>query len=659
MSETHNEFHEVHGPINTGPGDQYIYLNTRESVREQARGPRLTLKGDLLWLKRRFVSPPNLGKASNVLDTTRTVLLTGPPGSGRRTAAKILLHRIADDHTPFTVLDDEAAGLQALADVKILNRHKLVLDLTDSTEGVFRARQRELNHFRTRLQQAQAHLVVVVPDSLQHHVDSELAKHIVRIDRPDGGEVLRAHLSAEQIDLPMRLLAATDVRRHLTASMAEIADLARLVVAASDESRDGNVETWLNEAISVRTERGGEVADQVQKHWRGRPRTVLLAAGMCRGASTDAVFFASHDLVKILALDEDEDPRLEQDGFRDQLRQMHIEVDADDRVEFGKFQYDQAVREYFWDNYPDLRRQFCQWVDHIIRDGLFAQRDRKNMVDRVVAESLRTKCPGHVSWLVERWLFPDQNRRPNPLWDFGVRALVRGLEDERHGSFFRRLVYEWSRRDDLSADVGQVLVDVCTEVIAPKYPSQALVRLHNRARREDGLGNPSARQAIADLIANNRLLLRLLLQRLVEAFDRDEQWPADVLLFLDLADPRLLSDTNGRRPLFVDGTVRPQLVFCWHTAMLARPDLVGQRVCDWLAAAGQVAPYDAVLGILVDAARHHLHLLGSLHVTARDWSHCAQGRPEVAAWLSQLIDRAQGLQTDDYVYPRTPEEVAR
>ncbi|MEU6269946.1 hypothetical protein [Saccharopolyspora shandongensis] len=664
MTETNNEFHDTQGsPIHAGSGDlnvNPVYYTIHESVQQQARGPRLTLKGDLRWLKSRFEPPQNFGAARDMLRQSRTVVLTGPPGCGRRTAAKMLLNELADDSTPFTVLDDEARTQNpGLDKVKVQLGHLFVLDLSESGEDVFHARQRDLLSFRTILQQRNGYIAVVVPDSRKHQLDSDLAQFEARIDRPRGASVLRWHLEQESIFPSDQQLASEELARSLSAPMSEIANLAQMVVLARDTNRGGDVSTWLGEAVSARIDRSNEVAQQLSKVPGGRQRTVLLAAAMCRGASSDAVFFASHRLVSALSLDEREQPRMEQEGYRTQLGDLSIDVAPNNRIEFSLRSYDRALREHFWDNYPDLREPFCRWVDDIIRIEQFTRRDRENLVDRFVVQALRTNSPGHVKWLIDRWIYP-KHGTTNALRDFGVRALIAGLKDERQGHFFRQLVYRWSRRNDLPGEVGQILVDVCTEVIAPTYPNQALVRLHHRARNEDGTGAPTAYQALIELTSHDPMLLRLLLDRLTTGLAKQQPWPADHFLFRAIADPLRLADSSTRsQPLAADHTIRSQLAFCWRATMLARPDIIAQRVCDWFDATGRTAPHDVLLGILVDAASQHLHLLGSLHVLARDWSRTASGRADVFVRLSQLIDMAQGLHSTDYTFDHAPEEAVR
>ncbi|MEB3368586.1 hypothetical protein [Saccharopolyspora mangrovi] len=647
---------DVHGPLHTGTGDLNVYFSTHESVLAQARGPRLTHRDDLHWLRARFVEPPNLGHAREKLNSTGAVLLTGPPGSGRATAAKMLVDESAGAQSPFSVLAEEAVDLQErLSQVKVYPDHRFVLDLSGSEQGVFTARMRELPAFRTTLAEHRGYLAVVVPDELAHHLDSELKQFVERIGRPPGRLVLRRHLRPADLNPSDDQLSDAAVEACLDAPMAEIAGVAERVVEARAALPEHDLTRWLEEAATAKAQRRKEIADKLRENSSGRQRAVLLASAMCRGASSDAVFFASHRLVRMMGLDEAEKPRLEQDGYRWQLQRLQVDVSPRDSIEFRKLSYDEAVLEHFWDNFPDLRVEFRRWVEQLIALPQLTGRDRLNLVDRFTAQALRTGSPEQVGLLVEKWVFP-RDGGASPLQDFGVRALITGLKDARHGTHFRRMVYEWSRAQELPEPVGQILVEVCTEVIAPNYPGQALVRLHHRARREPGR---LARQALLDLVQRSALQYRLLLERLAADLLKTPQWQVDLLLFVELADPLLLSDTAQRaRPLVTDRQVRAQLVTCWRQLMLARNDLVEQRLFQWLATAARAPHPDQLLGVLVEAASASVDLLGALYAAARDWAETPEGHPEVAIRLSQLIDQAQGLQSQDYSYPR-PEEFVR
>ncbi|MDI2031461.1 ATP-binding protein [Saccharopolyspora sp. TS4A08] len=651
---THSHFEgDQHGPTHAGTGDLNVYYTTHESVRAHARSPRLTLRDDLRWLRVRFVEPQHLSYAREQLAKSGTVLLTGPTGSGRTTAAKMLVDETADENTPFSILPEEALDpRETLSSVKVYPDHRFVLDLSDSDQAVFLARMRELPAFRTTLVEQHGFLVVVVPDELAHHLDPELKQFVERINRPRGDLVLRRHLQAADLNPTGDQLDQSEVAQCLKAPMQEIAGVAERVTEARDSLPGEDLARWLKEAAGAKAQRREEVAEKLAAHPSGRERALLLASAMCRGASTDAVFFAADDLVRMMELDKAERPRLEQDGYRAQLQRLNVEISPHDSVEFSKLSYDEAVLEHFWDNFPDLRPQFRRWVERVIELRALTGENRLRLVDRFTEQALRTGSPEQVGLVVERWIFPS-NGKSSPLQDFGVRALVTGLKDARHGTHFRRMVYLWSRAQDLPEWVGQIVVEVTVEVIAPNFPEQAVVRLHHRARRESG---ELARKALVDLVRRDLPQYRLLLERLSDDLTKTQQWNADFLLFLDIADPFLLTDTSQRsRPLGADRQLRAQLVTCWRTLMQERRDLVAQRLYQWLAAAARIPDPDVLLGILVDAAGESISFLGALYVAAKDWADAAEGHPEVAIRLAQLIDRAQGVQNQDYAYPR-PEE---
>ncbi|MBA8825017.1 energy-coupling factor transporter ATP-binding protein EcfA2 [Saccharopolyspora lacisalsi] len=649
-----SEVRDPWGPVHTGGGDQYV-MNLVAGATRQARGARGTALDDLRWLKRRFVPPEHLGAARSWLSENRTVLLAGPLGSGRRTAAKMLLNELTDEDGSFRILQEELE----LDPAEIGVRYRLLLDLSHSDEETFRRRQRELPGFRAALQRCDAHIVVVLPDGFEHHVDPVLSSHVVRIDRPRSQLVLQRHLEAEDIQPIGSRLGSTDLKSHLSGPMEDVAELVRLVVRVRDTGREGGLSAWLDEAVMAMADRSDEVAQQLKDHSSGRERAVLFAAAMCRGSSSDTVFFAAQGLLESLELTEEERPRLEQRGYVEQLDGLEIEVGAHSRVGFSRVAYDRTVRAHFWDNYPDLRRSFCQWVDRVIRLDWLEERERRDIVERFLEQALRTGCVGHVMWLIEQWTRPDQRGGPTRWMQFAAQALVTGLNDERHGARFRELVRGWSREFDLADHVGQLLVHVCTEVVAPNFPEQALVRLHQRARRENGAGAPTARQALCELTAGSRMLFHRLLDQLMSGF-RDRQWQIDPYLFLDVIDPWRLTAADSRsHPLAADASVRSQLVYGWYTVMTHRPDLAWPVVGEWLPAAGQIAVPDMLLSILVEAACYDVRLLGSLHVVARNWSLSAVGRPDVAARLSRFIDMAQGIHSAEFTFRNTAEEAIR
>ena len=653
------EINDPQGPIHTGPGDQYISPTVIwkhvDSATRNAWDPRWIARDDLRWLKQRFAEPAGLGAARSTLSDNRTLLLSGPAGSGRRTAAKMLLDERADASTlPGFLLDEADDPTIKLSPARVEVGHRLLLDLSHSDTETLQARQRELPGFRAAIQQQNAYLVVVLPTDLDHHLDAELFPHIAEIDWPHGHTVLQRHLAAEGVQLTEDDLNSDLLTPHLTGAMRDIAALASTVAKVRAHDPRGCSSTWLKEALTAVPDRQREVAEQVEASSSGRERAVLLSAAMCEGASTDGVFFAAQELLELQKLTAKEGPRLEQTGYREQLRQLVITVTANHRVGFARYAYDHAVRTHFWDNYPDLREPFSQWVGEALRSAELTHPDRESLVDRFLEQALRSGSTDGVFALIDRWADPTKYGGPSYWMQFATRALMAGLNDEQHGRRFRRFVYEWSRSAELPAHVSQLLVHLCTEVIAPSFPEQALVRLHHRARRETGDESPTARSALLSLTSQSRVLLRLLLDRLVTGFD---SFTVDLNLFLEAVDPWQLTDTTTRsQPLAADATVRSHLVRGWHTAMSRRPDLAWPTVRSWLQTAGFLDDPDPLLSILAEASGHDIRLLGALHVVTRDWSRSDTNGSDIAARVSHRIDTALGIQTADRLFQTATEE---
>lgn len=657
------EIHEPHGPLHTGEGHQYlgptVVINHVESVTRQGWDLRWMAKDDLRRLRQQFVPPPSLGPARDKLHQNRTVILIGPSGSGRCAAAKMLLAELGDDSASFSPLLDEADRVfDRLNPARIGFQDRLLLDLSDSDEETLRARQRELPTFRAELERQDAYLVVVLADEREHQVDTELAHYMVKIGRPRGHVVFQRHLAVEGIRLTDDDLRSEALAPHLASGTGDIAILARKVIQQRDADPHGCASTWLKQALADDSSRQRDVAEQVNAASPARDRAVLFAAAMCEGATTDGVFFAAQGLLEQVNTS-GEKPRLEQPGYLQQLKELVKEVQINERVEFARVGYDDAVRNHFWDNYPDLRSVFSRWVGETLKSGYLTQIDRKVLVQRFLGQALRTGSVQDMISLISRWVNPAEHGGPSYWIEFATQALIAGLTHERHGRHFRSLVYDWSRNADLPEHIGQLLVRVCTDVIAPSFPEQAVVRLHQRARRESGQRSPTARDALLSLVSRRRLLLRLLLNRLAASFD-NHNWPADLHLFLEAADPRQLIAADGRsQPLAAEATARSHLVDGWHNVMTSRPDLAWPTVRNWLQAGTLTKSPDLLLTILVDGAHRNVRLLGALYVVARDWSQSEPGRPRITARLSRLIDAAQGIHPEDFTVRATHEEATR
>ncbi|WP_420079726.1 hypothetical protein ACN6AT_13940 [Streptomyces sp. JL4002] len=107
----HTTVTDARGPVNTGPGDQYvIYAATDRLIRRRAESLRIS-RDDRLHLADRFVPPARYRIAADLLEEPGSVVLVnGRPGSGRRAAAIMLLHRFGEDRN----VDEEGVRVEEL-----------------------------------------------------------------------------------------------------------------------------------------------------------------------------------------------------------------------------------------------------------------------------------------------------------------------------------------------------------------------------------------------------------------------------------------------------------------------------------------------------------------------------------------------------------------
>ncbi|WP_149823099.1 hypothetical protein [Streptomyces tailanensis] len=117
------------GFIHTGPGN--IYVNGGAHPQDSDKSAfRRVAEDQLRWLRRVLLDPSGMGKARAVLADTGTVVLDGPPGSGRTSAARVLLRECRRDSGVFHELLPGEEDELALHDPALVGTgDQLLLDL--------------------------------------------------------------------------------------------------------------------------------------------------------------------------------------------------------------------------------------------------------------------------------------------------------------------------------------------------------------------------------------------------------------------------------------------------------------------------------------------------------------------------------------------------
>ncbi|MGW0484836.1 hypothetical protein [Nonomuraea sp. NPDC003214] len=625
------------GPIHTGSGN----LNYYEAA-AQGRDPRYAFIDELDWLWRRFVHPPGYGKANDLLESYRTVLLSGEPGGGRIATAKALLRGLSTGTERFHELAwqrEEDTGRYRLEPAAVGDDDRVWLDLTQVDDRSWRAFQDELSSVRKMIDERSALLVVVLPGRDGREVSPEFARLHAGIRRPNAHEVLRRHLRLAEVpgavnSPPSELLRKNPPLRDV----ARFADLVRLAYL-KDPHLD--YEAWYKAAESAHTGHGATVADAVAELRSGPQRALLLAVAMLEGAHVDHVYNAATSLLSTVSYSE-ESHLLERSDLLESLKGICAELDDQGHVRFQDLGFDAAVRAHFWHHMPELRKSIRQWVGKMVDHADLPDKDRDLLVERFADQCLH---PRHRQVLVEavaEWTSGARAYRRQVAAD---RALQQALKSEQHGGFFRKQVLTWATDDHLSEALSEVVIMMCVKVIALNHPDQAIVRLHHRARRESRTLN--ARTALLELVSGAPWLRRLLLARLTQPpRGSRKEYERDPDLFLQLVDPAAFTASDGHsRPLAAEAEVRDMLTNGWKRVFLERDESAWHsQLRQWLVVACNDERHrDSLIDVLVSAGDQRRTILGRLYSEARAVSRSAEQSAAFLDAVLRKISSSQGL----------------
>ncbi|MGW8727629.1 hypothetical protein ACWGNF_16570 [Streptomyces sp. NPDC055808] len=646
------------GPVSNGEGHQYIYYGVGADwmIRKGVESLRIA-REDRVRLADRFVPPLGFRVAADRLEKPGSaVLLDAPPGSGRRAAAIMLLHGLGEDggtgeeRTQFEELSATDTDETPLAPGE---GDRFLLDLSGiADEEAYAKAQRRLAVRRSQIQKAGAHMVVVLPSGLEHAHAPDLEPHTVMLGRPRGLAVVTRYLRMDRMAFRPADLAGTDLQHLCDRSpMRELARLAGLVRAARDSGRFGaDFAGWLDQAMQAATDRAGEVGRQMATVRTAPERALLLATAVFEGARADTVYEAWHGLMRSVRHEEDATTELAHTDFGERLAALGIERDPDGRLLFGRLAYADAVRTYFWTNFPGMRDDLRNWIGHAAGLRGLTTDDRVNVVVRFGERCLAVGRPDHLLGVVVRWADSTIGASGDPR---AVVALELGLSHEWFGGWFRRRMYEYARSGSLSDGLVRVLTAACVQSLGATHPDQALVRLHYLAIRK-GEAARAAREALLDQAGGDHRLYRLLVDRLR---DRARREPSAAEPHLRLLTALLRNDRAPEPPPW------PDLLLGWE-ALFAQPptEFWHPLVTSWLNAAAGDGTREVALDVMVGAAHGRAAALHRLYAIACDWAGSARNpsRAAVAARFWQHIDQAQYARKESTkpagTRPRTTEE---
>ncbi|MFD7657943.1 hypothetical protein ACFV4N_28560 [Actinosynnema sp. NPDC059797] len=614
----HRDTHayEVRGPntVNSGPGTQINHFH--DVVRRKRREARLVADDHVRALADRFVRPGRFPE--HLFAEPGAVVLAGPPGTGCRTAALMLLTAMGTTgldalrELPDRPGDPEEAALDP---EDFDEDDRLLLDLTAlDREGVVRLRP-DLEAVRSAVAAKRARLAVVARRDQEDLLGDSLVPLVVRLDPPPAVDVLKAHLGLDDLRVP------DDVHRHLAgASPGEAADLARLTREARDAEPHAGVAAWLRAAKEAQTHRDEVAADLFREHRDGATRALAVAAAFLSGAPLEALARAEAHFRRLVELPEDDTHLLEGPYLAERMTRVGLRTGGARAIGFTSLALDAAVRTHFWTYFPRLRDRMPDWVEVVVGLREVDDPSAASLVARFADQALATGRVEHLTALARRWGGGD---RP----DLALQVLTTGLEHHGWGAAFRDEVYRRARGADLSPQYAQVLITACVAVIAPNRPTEALVRLHHLTRHRDEAVRGEAREALLDLV-RRRGLHRWLLHRLVKYGVRR----TDHAIVHELDVPPAAA--RGRR-------ARHDLVAVWGEVLAAGAGAVPGHVL------GRLLDRDPVL--LVDACAGRVRPLNDLYLAVLERVRDAPGAEPRASWsararrLRRHIDLALGI----------------
>ncbi|MFC0435606.1 hypothetical protein [Kutzneria buriramensis] len=594
------------------------------------------------WLSERFVAPdtPAFREAQAKLREPGIVVVAGAAGSGRQTAARMLLQ----DSRPDTVLmqsvvldDDENEVSPSPESVGVGDR--LLLDLTAVEPGDLRTLLHRFESFRAEVER-RAHLLVVLPVGYRDVVEGELAGRVHDLGRPAADKVLRRHLERDGIVPRDEDLTDDKVREFLAASsMQQVANLAQQVRQQGDGSILG--------AVEALSDQSADAADLVVGARDGRCRALLLVAAMFDGGSADTVHLGYEQLLATLDYPVRDDHPLDENDLAHALEQFRISVAPSGQIGFGRIGMDAAVRSHIWRHYPGLRAELSKWAREFGRCDALTPSEHDEFTWRLAAQLLAVDRPDDIRELAESWTREGHAASPNAVAAL-EKALRLALEHPKYASMFRHVCYEWARQPTLPPALAQLVINVSATVIATSVPDQAIVRLHHLTHHNDPAVAQDAASTLLGLADAPPLWPRVLRRLCVGPYGNGLR-AGDDELFVELIRPRVVGASAQLGPVSLPAlapAAERQLAMGWR-ALLSRPgeEPVRTAMSRWLSVSVHAESLQ-LLDILVEATEGQPPLLGQLFRIGRLWANGGQDgrRRLVLARLRERINVALGVQ---------------
>ena len=576
-----------------GSGSNYQAVN--QNIQNNYRGDHVLSNrvsaGDLrVTADNRFLEPKDAaGMWSDALAALRehgVVILVGPHGSGRRTAAIRLLRKAAmNSAAADDVFDLEPEWESPRVDcLRQVLTARGVLDMSEPTN---KEPEQNFGKNLANLGQSGAErdrylVVLTTPEIWRGRWIRGTEAVTFSYVSPDAKELVRRELVARGHSSRQGAVDET-LFTDVWSSNPKAEDAVRLAeliarspegeyVAAVDEYREwrGYIEGLLA-ADGLGTASGAAVT--LSK------RATLWSAAFLDGGSPRSVIAAADALLKRVGLVRKPAEVLGGQLSSERLKSVAVEVKHDQaRVNPANHGLREAVLNRMWEEFSTQHNVLRDWAVSIAADPEISDEEAKLVVDALTEASIRRR-DGQILSAVRDALL--EKRRT-----LVVDALTRSALDHRFGSQVRNLLYQWAMRP-ASRKVAELIADVCAGEFGRRMPERALVRLGHAAQHAP-FGSPSFLRAFETLIE----------ARPGDVLTALEKWREDERMsragkFAFLA----LNATKTGRALLVgedfvqlrDPEYRQWLVGLWHFVLAGEESRSEAERClgEWGEAAGE------------------------------------------------------------------------
>ncbi|MGW1680069.1 hypothetical protein [Saccharopolyspora sp. NPDC002376] len=612
--------------INNGPGDFYVAEN--QHIYQGLVLTSSPVPADYLDAAREAFAPVDkLDEARKALTQGPLAVLVGEHHTGRRTAATHLLQKTSADLSTgmqstnvrqvheFT-LDWPSPDTRLLAFAQGVDH---ILDLSDEDEEINPGFVRALAALTSTLTHRQARLVVLVTEELWSDPSGAVAPTF-RLGRPNAREVLSRHVQLLTTDeTRRRSILQTPISDAVTGLTrpAEAVELARIAATAhGPEQLNKEVERVTSWPSFLRTHLDQQPGEARDRDAVADTKLLLVAAAVCEGHSTGAVYSAYDLLLENIGIPHDPFRALIAPGFTRRLELLEANVNAD-RVSLTAVRpgVGTAVLRHFWREFPPLREQVLSWLGKVIGLPGWDTKSVTRVAALLVAMAVEAGCT-LVLDAAGKW--SNGNKRQQEL---AFAILTAGLKEDDLRSSTLAELRDWAKSS--SSSQQQLVAKMCRGGVI--HPQRALIRLKwildapadANSAREAG---ESLRMLASESINATGIVLTAIQSWML-------RWPAAA----ERGFIHLLATAEGvnlaeklLEHADTEPALREALVACWTQAW-ASPH-VGDDIVEGLSVWGSAidnGPLDSrAEDLLVEALTRHLRATKSLEAVV-----ASPGRP--------------------------------